>query len=208
MSFTVPELPYAYNALEPHIDEQTMRLHHDKHHATYVQKLNTALEDTEWLDKDIKEVLTSLDKLPADKQKAVRNNGGGHYNHSLFWPMMCQGGTEMPAELQEHIEKDFGSVDAFKEEFANAVRPDLILLDLNLPGMDGREVLAEVKADASLKQIPVVVLTTSADEEDVLRSYNLNANCYVTKPIDTHQFIHVVQLINEFWLAAVKLPVE
>ena len=120
MSFTVPELPYAYNALEPHIDEPTMRLHHDKHHATYVQKLNTALEDTEWLDKDIEEVLTSLDKLPADKQKAVRNNGGGHYNHSLFWPMMCQGGTEMPAELKEHIEKDFGSVDAFKEEFANA----------------------------------------------------------------------------------------
>ena len=95
-----------------------------------------------------------------------------------------------------------------QEEFANAVRPDLILLDLNLPGMDGREVLAEVKADASLKQIPVVVLTTLADEKDVLRYYNLNANCYVTKPIDIHQFIHVVQLINEFWLAAVKLPVE
>lgn len=95
-----------------------------------------------------------------------------------------------------------------QEEFVHAVRPDLILLDLNLPGMDGREVLAEVKADAALKQIPVVVLTTSADEEDVLRSYNLNANCYVTKPIDIHQFIHVVQLINEFWLAAVKLPAE
>lgn len=120
MSFTVPELPYAYNALEPHIDEATMRLHHDKHHAAYVQKLNTALEDTEWLDKDIVEVLTSLDKLPADKQIAVRNNGGGHYNHSLFWQMMAPKGTEMPAELKEHIEKDFGSVDAFKEEFATA----------------------------------------------------------------------------------------
>src|SRR5690606_17324875 len=120
MSFTVPELPYAYNALESSIDEATMRLHHDKHHAAYVQKLNTALEDTEWLDKDIVEVLTSLDKLPADKQKAVRNNGGGHYNHSLFWQMMCKDGKEMPAEFKEHIEKDFGSVESFKEEFSNA----------------------------------------------------------------------------------------
>ncbi len=120
MSFKVPELPYAYNALEPTIDEQTMRLHHDKHHAAYVQKLNTALEDTEWLNKDIEEVLTSLDKLPADKQKAVRNNGGGHYNHSLFWPMMAPGGNEMSAELKQHLEQDFGSVDAFKEEFATA----------------------------------------------------------------------------------------
>lgn len=93
-------------------------------------------------------------------------------------------------------------------EFVDAPRPDLILLDLNLPGMDGREVLSEVKLDTDLKRIPVVVLTTSTDEEDVLRSYNLNANCYVTKPIDIHQFIHVVQLINEFWLAAVKLPGE
>ena len=90
--------------------------------------------------------------------------------------------------------------------FAHADRPDLILLDLNLPGMDGREVLAEVKADAQLKQIPIVILTTSTDEEDILRSYNLNANCYVSKPIDIHEFIHAVNLINEFWLAAVKLP--
>lgn len=95
-----------------------------------------------------------------------------------------------------------------RDEYTDAPRPDLILLDLNLPGMDGREVLAEVKADDILKRIPVVVLTTSTDEEDVLRSYNLNANCYVTKPIDIHQFIHVVHLINEFWLAAVKLPGE
>lgn len=120
MSFTVPELPYAYNALESTIDEATMRLHHDKHHAAYVQKLNTALEDTEWLDKDIEEVLTSLEKLPADKQKAVRNNGGGHYNHGLFWQMMAPGGKAMPSELEEHIKQDFGSVESFKEEFTTA----------------------------------------------------------------------------------------
>jgi len=91
-------------------------------------------------------------------------------------------------------------------EFAHAPRPDLILLDLNLPGMDGREVLTEVKSDPNLKLIPVVVLTTSTDEQDILRSYNLNANCYVTKPLDVYQFIQVVQLIQDFWLAAVKLP--
>ena len=93
-------------------------------------------------------------------------------------------------------------------EFTDAPRPDLILLDLNLPGMDGREVLEEVKSDTDLKRIPVVILTTSNDEQDVLRSYNLNANCYVTKPIDIEQFINVVQLIKEFWLAAVLLPTD
>jgi CheY-like chemotaxis protein len=91
-------------------------------------------------------------------------------------------------------------------EYVNAASCDLILLDLNLPGMDGQEVLAEVKSDPDLKQIPVVVLTTSADEQDVLKSYNLNANCYLTKPVDIQQFLNVVQLINSFWLAAVRLP--
>lgn len=91
-------------------------------------------------------------------------------------------------------------------EYATVSRPDLIVLDLNLPGMDGREVLAEIKADADLKRIPVVVLTTSNNEDDILRSYNLNANCYVTKPFDVRQFMQVVQLIGDFWLAAVKLP--
>ncbi len=91
-------------------------------------------------------------------------------------------------------------------KYADAPRPDLIVLDLNLPGMDGREILAEVKADPDLRRIPVVVLTTSSNEEDVLRSYDLNANCYVTKPFNVEQFIQVVQLISDFWLTAVKLP--
>ena len=89
-----------------------------------------------------------------------------------------------------------------------APRPDLILLDLNMPRMDGREVLAELKADEDLKRIPVVVLTTSKAEEDILKSYNLNANCYITKPVDLDQFIHVVKSIHEFWLTVVKLPPE
>ncbi len=92
--------------------------------------------------------------------------------------------------------------------YAGAVRPDLILLDLNLPKKDGREVLAEIKADEDLKRIPVVILTTSQAEEDILRTYNLHANCYVTKPLDLDQFLAVVRSIEDYWLAIVKLPPE
>jgi chemotaxis family two-component system response regulator Rcp1 len=93
-----------------------------------------------------------------------------------------------------------------QDPYAEAPRPDLILLDLNLPRKDGREVLAEVKADDSLKSIPVVILTTSRAEEDVLKSYNLHANCYITKPMGLDQFMHVVKSIQDFWLSIVVLP--
>ena len=91
-------------------------------------------------------------------------------------------------------------------QFAKATRPDLILLDLNLPGMDGREVLKEVKEDDDLKKIPVVVLTTSKAEEDILKSYDLHANSYITKPVDFNQFMNVIKSIESFWLEVVKLP--
>jgi two-component system, chemotaxis family, response regulator Rcp1 len=91
-------------------------------------------------------------------------------------------------------------------DYADAPRPDLILLDLNLPKKSGREVLAEIKADPNLHLIPVIVLTTSAAEEDILRSYQLHANCYITKPVDLEQFIHVVKTLESFWFAAVRLP--
>ncbi|HEY2716771.1 MAG TPA: superoxide dismutase [Solirubrobacterales bacterium] len=121
MAFSVPDLPYGYDALEPTIDEQTMHLHHDKHHQAYVDKANAALEGTEWADKDVEEVLQNLDALPADKQAAVRNNGGGHYNHSLFWEMMSPNGGGAPSgELASAIDSAFGSFDSFKEEFKNA----------------------------------------------------------------------------------------
>jgi len=93
-----------------------------------------------------------------------------------------------------------------KEEFTDAPRPDLIFLDLNLPRKDGREVLAEVKSDDNLKQIPVVIMTTSQTEEDIFKSYSLHANCYVTKPLDLDQFVNVVKSIEEFWFSLVKLP--
>lgn len=93
-------------------------------------------------------------------------------------------------------------------EYADVERPDLILLDLNLPKKDGREVLEEIKQDSELKRIPVVVLTTSQAEEDILKSYNLHANCYVTKPVDLDQFINIVKSIEDFWLTIVRLPAE
>ena len=91
---------------------------------------------------------------------------------------------------------------------ADAPRPDLILLDLNLPRKDGRQVLKEIKADDSLKRIPVVILTTSKSEEDVLRAYDLHANCYITKPVDFNRFMEVVKSVEEFWLTVVRLPEE
>lgn len=108
-----------------------------------------------------------------------------------------------------HIATDGAEAVSFlrrEGKFSEAPRPDLILLDLNLPRKDGREVLEEIKSDPALKSIPVVVLTTSEAEEDILRAYNLSANCYVTKPVDLEQFIKVVNSIENFWLTIVKLP--
>ena len=123
MAYEVPPLPYDYAALEPHIDEQTMRLHHDKHHQAYVDKANDAVAGTEFEGKPVEEVLTSLSALPAAKQTVLRNNGCGHYNHSLFWEHMSPvGGGEPSGELGDAITSAFGSFDAFKEQFeANGV---------------------------------------------------------------------------------------
>jgi Fe-Mn family superoxide dismutase len=121
MAFTVPDLPYDYDALELHIDEATMRVHHDKHHQAYVTNANNALEGTEWADKDVTEVLKDLNSLPSDKQGPVRNNAGGHYNHSLFWEWMSPDGGGAPdGELAEAIDSAFGSFDDFKAKFKAA----------------------------------------------------------------------------------------
>src|SRR6266550_3815438 len=120
MAFEVPDLPYEYNSLEPHIDEATMRVHHDKHHQAYVDKANAALEGTEWADKPIQEVLQNLDKL-GDKATPVRNNGGGHYNHSLFWEWMSpDGGGEPSGDLAAAIDAAFGSFAKFQERLKTA----------------------------------------------------------------------------------------
>ena len=117
MPFEVPQLPYDYTALEPHIDEQTMRLHHDKHHQTYVDKANAALEGTEWADRPVEDVLANLDQLPEVKRAAVRNNAGGHANHTLFWQIMSpDGGGQPGGALADAI----GDFERFKEELSNA----------------------------------------------------------------------------------------
>ena len=121
MAYSVPPLPYDYNALEPHIDETTMHVHHDKHHQAYVDKANAALEGTEWADKPIEEILKNLGSLPSDKQGLLRNNGGGHYNHSLFWEWMAPGaGGEPDGALREAIDATFGSFDDFKAKLKDA----------------------------------------------------------------------------------------
>jgi superoxide dismutase, Fe-Mn family len=118
MAFTVPALPYDYDALESIIDVETMKLHHDKHHQAYVDNANKALDGTEWADASVEDVLRSLDKLPEDKQTAVRNNAGGHANHSLFWEIMGpQAGGSPGGDLATAIDSAFGSFDSFKETF-------------------------------------------------------------------------------------------
>jgi CheY-like chemotaxis protein len=132
-----------------------------------------------------------VEDSPSDAHLTIRNFRDSKIANHLHW--LEDGETAMEYLRQQG-------------EYANARRPDLVLLDLNLPGMDGREVLESIKTDPQLHIIPVVILTTSADEADILRSYQLKANCYITKPVDIQQFIHVIELINEFWLVAVKLP--
>ena len=117
LPFQLPDLPYAHDALEPYIDKLTMQIHHGKHHGAYVTNLNKAIENTEWANKSIEEILRNVSKLAP----AVRNNGGGHYNHSLFWKWMKKGGGGQPSgELANAITRDFGSFEKFKEQFSNA----------------------------------------------------------------------------------------
>lgn len=117
MAFELPALPYAHNALEPHIDAMTMEIHHGKHHAAYTNNLNAAIKGTEWENRSIEEILANISKLPM----AVRNNGGGFYNHNLFWTIMGPNKGGAPSgELADAINKAFGSLDEFKTQFANA----------------------------------------------------------------------------------------
>jgi Fe-Mn family superoxide dismutase len=121
MAFTLPQLPYAFDALEPHIDSMTMQIHHGKHHQTYVNNLNAAIEKApELAGKSLDELLRGIDTVPEAVRIAVRNNGGGHWNHSMFWLIMSPGGGEPTGALADAIQDSFGGVDKFKEQWAAA----------------------------------------------------------------------------------------
>ena len=121
MAYSVPDLTYAFDALEPHVDARTMEIHHDKHHAAYVTNLNAALEGSDWMDKPIDEVLQNLDALPEDKRTAVRNNGGGHANHTLFWEIMGpNGGGDPSGALGDAISEKFGGLADLKSAVNDA----------------------------------------------------------------------------------------
>ena len=121
MAYTLPDLPYPLDALEPHIDSRTMEIHHGKHHAGYVKKLNAAVDDTEFADKAVEVLLSDLSALPESIRTAVRNNGGGHANHSLFWNILSPNGGGTPSgKIGSEIDKAFGSFDAFSERFTAA----------------------------------------------------------------------------------------
>jgi len=121
MAYSLPELPFEYDALEPHIDAKTMEIHHSKHHNGYVTKVNAALEGSPLADKPIEEVIADMGSVPADKKTAVQNNGGGHANHSLFWSILSGSGGGVPSgALGEAIDSTFGSYEKFKEEFSKA----------------------------------------------------------------------------------------
>jgi Fe-Mn family superoxide dismutase len=118
---TLPALPYAYDALEPHIDAQTMEIHHTKHHQTYVNNLNGAVQGTAWADTPVEHLIADLAALPENIRGVVRNNGGGHANHSLFWTVMSpSGGSEPTGDLRKAIDQDIGGLDAFKDAFTKA----------------------------------------------------------------------------------------
>lgn len=121
MAYTLPELGYAYDALEPHIDARTMEIHHTKHHQTYITNANAALEGTQWADMPVEALIADLDALPEDKRGPLRNNAGGHANHSLFWTVMSpDGGGNPVGDVAKHIDSDLGGFDAFKEAFTKA----------------------------------------------------------------------------------------
>jgi Fe-Mn family superoxide dismutase len=121
VAYTLPDLPYAYDALEPHIDARTMEIHHTKHHNAYIQKVNAAIEGTDFGNQSIEELVANIDSVPENIRGAVRNNGGGHANHSLFWTIMSpQGGGTPSGPLLDAIERDLKGFDAFKESFSQA----------------------------------------------------------------------------------------
>lgn len=160
MTFKLEDLKYDYNALEEVIDEETMKIHHGKHHQAYVDNLNKAVADTEFADKSLEELLTDLESLPESIRTAVRNNGGGHYNHTLFWETMTPGGSKEPVgELKAALEETFGSFDEFKEKFEAAGAGRFGSGWVNLVEKDGKlEIVSNPNQDSPISDGQKVII--------------------------------------------------
>ncbi len=160
MTFKLEDLKYDYNALEEVIDEETMRIHHGKHHQAYVDNLNKAVEGTEYAEKSLEELLTNLESLPEDIRTPVRNNGGGHYNHTLFWETMTPGGSKEPVgNLKTAIEETFGSFDEFKTKFEAAGAGRFGSGWVNLVEKDGKlEIVSNPNQDTPISDGQKVII--------------------------------------------------
>jgi len=184
MAFTLPPLPYDYSALEPHIDEQTMRIHHDKHHAAYVNNLNAALEGQAALQgKSLEDLIAHLDAVPEAIRTAVRNNGGGHHNHSFFWEILAPAGAKEPqGALADAITKAFGGVSQFKETFAKtcATRFGSGWGWLALKKDGGLEVYSTANQDSPVMEGKVPVLGCDVWEHAYYLKYQNRRPDYVT----------------------------
>ncbi len=180
--FTLPDLPYDYAALEPHIDTRTMEIHHSKHHQAYVDKLNAAVAGTDWADKSMEEILQNLDQLPENIRTAVRNNGGGHYNHSLFWQMMSPtGGGEPTGALADKINQTFGSFADFQGKVADAAvaRFGSGWVWLVSPG-DTLEVISTPNQDSPIAEGKTILLGLDVWEHAYYLSYQNRRPDYIT----------------------------
>ena len=183
MAFTLPELPYDYNALEPHIDEETMRLHHGKHHAGYTKKFNAAIEGTEWEGKSVEEILGNVNALDASIQGAVRNNGGGYANHDLFWKVMGPNAGGAPeGALADAINAAFGSFDEFKAKFQNAAATQFGSSWgwLALDGDGNLQVYGTANQDSPLMQGHTPLLGVDVWEHAYYKKYGPGRGDYLT----------------------------
>ncbi len=182
MAFKLPDLPYAYDALEPHIDARTMEIHHTKHHQTYVDKANAALDGHPMADRPVEEVLKNIDSLNDDIKQPVINNAGGHANHSLFWEILSpDGGGQPPGSVADAIDETFGSLDAFKEKFANAATTRFgsgwAWLVVNKNG--GLEVISTANQDSPLMKNLVPVLGLDVWEHAYYLNYQNRRPDYI-----------------------------
>ncbi|PTH56711.1 superoxide dismutase [Staphylococcus agnetis] len=198
MAFELPKLPYGYDALEPHIDKETMEIHHSKHHNTYVTKLNDAVKGTELENKSIEELIANVDQLPEDKKTAVRNNGGGHFNHSLFWQFLSPEAEEK-GEVVDKIKEQWGSLDAFKKEFSDKAAARFGSGWAWLVVNNGQlEIVTTANQDSPLSEGKAPILTLDVWEHAYYLKYQNKRPDYIST------FWNVVnwEKVDEFYAAA------